>query len=349
MRQRIGCRVVLLGVALSQAATVCAQGTPAEFAELSLQDLLHIPLYETGASADRWTFSYQYSRLTLDGYQDGDSKISNSSLLWRLGQVRAQDNFPVLPTKITQQVHLFAAAYHDDDWALTVSVPYIKQSTDHISSVAGYDRFTIHSDGVGDMSLVGSFTISQRLLSRWTLSAGISLPTGSIDEKGDTPRGPGNQQLPYTMQLGSGTYDVPLSLSYQHWGQHQWSLTLSAKLRTGKNDRGYRLGNYWRLYGQYDLQGFDWGQPYLGIAYEDRQSIQGQDDDITVAGAYPYPASITNPDNFGGRQLDLSAGIRWAFGDHSLTSEVGVPVYQHLHGPQPREQWQLRIKYELGI
>ncbi|BFM17286.1 hypothetical protein R50073_34690 [Maricurvus nonylphenolicus] len=338
-----------MAAGFSLSATVSAQGTPAEFAELSLQDLLHIPLYESGVAAERWTFSYHYSRLTLDGYQDGDSKIAKSELLWRPGQTRSQDNYPVLPTEITQQVHLLAAAYQSDGWGLTLSLPYIKQSTDHISSIPGYDKFTIHSEGLGDVSVVGSYSLSQTLLSNWTLTAGLSFPTGSIDEKGDTPRAPGNQQLPYTMQLGSGTYDLPLSLRYQSWGQHQWSLALSAKLRTGKNDRGYRLGNYWRLSGQYDIQGFDWGQPYIGAAYEDRQAIHGQDDDLTVAGAYPYPASITNPDLFGGRQLDLKVGMRWSVAGHRFTSELGAPLYQHLNGPQPREQWQLRLKYELGI
>jgi hypothetical protein len=349
LRRFISAKWGLVIAGLCLPVTASAQGTPAEFAELSLQDLLHIPLYESDAPADRWIFSYHYSRLTLDGYQDGDSNLPNSELLWHPGQARSHTNYLVVPTKITQQIHLLAAAYQADGWGLTVSFPYIKQTTDHISRLPGYEKFTLQSEGLGDVSLVGSYTLSQALLSNWTLTAGVSLPTGSIDETGDTPRAPGNQQLPYTMQLGSGTYDLPVSLGYQHWGQHQWGITLSGMLRTGKNDRGYRLGNYWRLSGQYDIQGFDWGQPYIGAAYEDRQAIHGQDDDLTQAGAYPYPASITDPDLFGGRQLDLKIGVRWSVAGHRFSSELGVPLYQHLNGPQPREQWQLRVIYELGF
>ena len=73
------------------------------------------------------------------------------------------------------------------------------QSTDHISIIPGYDGFNISSEGVGDIALVVDSTVSQSLNSIWKIGAGLSMPTGSIDEEGDTPRAPGNQQLPYTM------------------------------------------------------------------------------------------------------------------------------------------------------
>ena len=38
---------------------------------------------------------------------------------------------------------------------------------------------------------------------------------GSIDEEGDTPRAAGDQQLPYTMQIGSGTWDLPAALVFE--------------------------------------------------------------------------------------------------------------------------------------
>jgi hypothetical protein len=46
----------------------------------------------------------------------------------------------------------------------------------------------------------------------------MRLPTGSIDEVGDTPRnGSGTlERLPYTMQLGSGTYDFAVFDEVQH-------------------------------------------------------------------------------------------------------------------------------------
>ena len=83
-----------------------------------------------------------------------------------------------------------------------VQIPFVMQSTDHISIVPGYDAFNISSEGIGDVTVVADTTLSQSLNSLWKAGAGVSIPTGSIDEEGDTPRAPGKQQLPYTMQLG---------------------------------------------------------------------------------------------------------------------------------------------------
>ena len=66
------------------------------------------------------------------------------------------------------------------------------------------------------------------------------MPTGSIDEEGDTPRAPGSQQLPYTMQLGSGTWDFPLFLSFRKYeARWDWGMDASYTLRTCSNDRDY--------------------------------------------------------------------------------------------------------------
>ena len=42
--------------------------------------------------ADPWSISYAYQNLTLDGYRTGTESRTNK-------------NYPVLPTKITQEVH----------------------------------------------------------------------------------------------------------------------------------------------------------------------------------------------------------------------------------------------------
>ena len=230
------------------------------------------------------------------------------------------------------------------DWRVHASMPYITQSTDHISIVPDYDHFTIDSDGSGAAVL----SVSHRLIATsediWWFTAGVSLPTGSIDEKGDTPRDVGNQQLPYTMQLGSGTYDFPVEFSYQSMGKHDFSLSMSAMIRTGKNDRDYRLGNSYSLSGTYRFNATANIKPFLGLAYQYRSAIHGQDDEITLAGAFPYPASITNPRLYGGKKVSAEMGVRWKFSEtYALSVSFSKPIYQNLNGPQPKENFQSGI------
>ena len=323
----------------------CAQSTPSEFAELSLDQLFDMNItdgQEQNHSESRWSFAYNFKSAEFRGYLDGDAKRSDSSVLWQgQGTTRTDSNFPILPTVIDQQVQIFSVGYRlNEDWRVHVSLPYITQSTDHISIVDDYDHFTIDTDGVGDAVL----SVSHRLVATsddvWWFTFGASLPTGSIDEVGDTPRDVGDQQLPYTMQLGSGTYDFPLEFSYKSLGEHDFSLSMSAMLRTGKNDRDYRLGNSYSISGRYKFHATAKLKPYLGMEYQYRSAIHGQDNEITFAGPFPYPASITNPKLYGGKKVSAQIGIRWQFSEfYALRAEFSKPVYQHLNGPQPKENY----------
>ncbi|MDO6840411.1 hypothetical protein Q4602_13075 [Paraglaciecola chathamensis] len=341
--------IVMCITAGSYSSLCMAQSTPSEFAELSLNELFEMDIADDTAkavAASPWTFAYNFKFAEFRGYLDGDAKRADSEVLWQgQGTQRSDENFPILPTVIDQQVHVFSMGYRiNADWRVHASIPYITQSTDHISIVPDYDHFTIDSDGSGDAVL----SVSHRLIATsediWWFTAGVSLPTGSIDEKGDTPRDVGDQQLPYTMQLGSGTYDFPVEFSYQSMGKHDFSLSMSAMIRTGKNDRDYRLGNSYSLSGTYRFNATANIKPFLGLAYQYRSAIHGQDDEITLAGAFPYPASITNPRLYGGKKVSAEMGVRWKFSEtYALSVSFSKPIYQNLNGPQPKENFQSGI------
>ena len=156
--------------------------------------------------------SYTYAVSDYDEYYIGNNSLSYDDVLFTPGaDTRTPNNYPVVPTEITQEVHAIRVAYDlTAETTIRAQLPLVMQSTDHISIVPGYDAFNISSEGLGDVAVVLDSTVAQSLNSIWKIGAGVSMPTGSIDEEGDTPRAPGNQQLPYTMQLGSGTWDVPL-------------------------------------------------------------------------------------------------------------------------------------------
>lgn len=322
-----------------------AQSTPSEFAELSLRELFELDIEKSSAQdvqSNHWILSYAFTTAEYDGYLDGDSSLRIDEVLWSGPQEQRTDkNFPIVPTVIRQQVHQLGVGYQLSlDWTFYLNVPIIEQSSDHVSIIPGYDEFNISTQGVGDIVVSANYRILDNETYSVRLTGGVSMPTGTIDEQGDTPRAPGDQQLPYTMQKGSGTWDFPLELTYQSKGQHDFSLSASAMLRTGTNDRNYRLGNHYRIGGKYRLPMNDrWGI-FAGGDFQYSQAINGQDDEITLDGPFPYPASITNPDLYGGRKLSVRGGAYWQINaQYQLSVELGRPVYQHLNGPQPRETW----------
>ncbi len=322
-----------------------AQSTPSEFAEMSLQDLLEQSVYEIDldqASSSPWTLSYQYKTVEFGGYLDGTKELTFDDVLWNgPGETRTAKNFPVVPTYITQEAHIVSLWYQfNSRWQGHISIPHIKQTTDHISIVSNYNHFVLTSEGVGDTSIAASYNWSNSDAGVWRLSFGVNLPTGSIDQEGDTPREPGDQQLPYTMQLGSGTYDFPLELSFQQTAENGFSGGLSANIRTGTNDRNYRLGNNYSVNGRYSMTLSPTFRTFAGLAFKYSDSIHGQDESILLNGPFRYPAGITNPDLFGGKRINAKIGLLWQISkDYRLNVELGAPVYQNLRGPQPKEKW----------
>jgi len=318
-----------------------AQSTPSEFAQMSLQELFNQSIYDTEKQriqTSPWTLNYQYKTAKFEGYLDGSKSLSFNDVKGPPSNGSGK-TFPVVPTTITQTAHIYSVGYQfNDQWQGHLSVPYIKQSTDHLSLVPDYETFTIETDGIGDAVMSASYTLNSESL---LLSLGVSLPTGSIDEQGDTPREPGDQQLPYTMQLGSGTYDFPIELSYQNSSAPNLSLKASATIRTGSNDRDYRLGNNYSLSGRYKTDLSSKLQGYAGLACQYSDAIHGQDDSLLVGELSTlYPASITNPDLYGGKKISTSLGLLWKITEgYQLNMELSKPIYQHLNGPQPKEKW----------
>jgi hypothetical protein len=328
-----------------------AQSTPSEMAEMSLQELFFEDVYDVDATSP-WTLVSQFKVVEFEGYLDGTQSVSYDEVLWDgpMGvEPRTANNFPVVPTVITQKAAIFAVGYKfSSQWQGSLLLPYINQETDHISSVPGYSNFTIETSGIGDIAAVALYSWYSSNKGFWGFSFGASLPTGSIDEEGDTPRPTEDdkEQLPYTMQLGSGTYDFSFAINYQYSGAHDINVGLSAKIRTGKNDRNYRLGNNYGLTGRYKFNLSPRLQPFIGLGFEYSEKIHGQDDSLVIPGlpVSPYPASITNPELFGGKKINLGLGLLWrVVKDFRLTVEGGAPLYQSLNGPQPKENWQTTV------
>ena len=111
-------------------------------------------------------------------------------------------------------------------------------------------RFQTNSQGLGDIPVKANY-VFHRLDNDWGSheiigTLGLSFPTGSINEKDVLPTSAGVAvQLPYPMQLGSGTYDPMLGFTYLGVspGAWSWGAQVSSILRLHDNDNDYRLGH----------------------------------------------------------------------------------------------------------
>lgn len=133
----------------------------------------------------RVMLSAVFGDMKMKGYRNGSSEVANSQVL---------DEFPVAPTEMVRNMYLISAMYGaTEKLSVMGAIPYSRAMMDHITR-AGV-RFSTQSEGIGDVRIIGFYLPRQPLGHLLQLGIGASLPTGSVDERDDTPSGP-KQVLP---------------------------------------------------------------------------------------------------------------------------------------------------------
>lgn len=280
--------------------------------------------------------SYRHMRGYMDGNLDGVGKESTAEVL---------ADFLVAPTDMTVEMHMFGAMTHiNNKFSAMIMAPYIRKKMNHVNRANV--TFQTKSAGMGDVKLTGAYELSNTKSSMHArdganiqLKFGLSLPTGSIDERDTTPLGV-NQLLPYPMQLGSGTYDPIIGISrVEKFDDWSWGNSAEALIRVGKNQAGYRLGDeyvatswiaknvYEKLSASARLEARYWGD----INGHDQRSNQAV-----------VPTS--RPDLRNGRRVDAVLGVNFYDGKQSRAGlEVGLPIYQYLDGPQLENDYRIML------
>jgi len=143
----------------------------------------------------KWQLRVKYMHMAMKDLLDGSSSISVKDVL---------RGFKVSPTEMDMDMTMFSLMVMiTHRLHIMMMYPYIVKSMDHITR-SGIE-FTTESRGSGDTKIKGAYALLQTPQQRLLIRFGMSLPTGSINERDNTPTG--RQQLPYPMQLGSGTFD----------------------------------------------------------------------------------------------------------------------------------------------
>jgi len=191
----------------------------------------------------------------------------------------------------------------------------------------------MRTSGFGNTELRGIFGITKPLVA----SLGLSIPTGDIKQNVEMM---GSQfRAPYDMQLGSGTFDLKPSLTYNALSEDalwNWGLQATYTYRPTDNDEGYRLGNNIKLT-SWLQRAIGPASTWLRLAFNDTGRIHGRDFEIqklldTTTGA-PTPGA--DPANYGGQRLDGLIGVSFAKGP----VEGGIPLVQDVNGLQLVNDW----------
>ena len=274
-------------------------------------------------------FSYRYMHMDMGGNRDGSRRISFEDTL-------AQ--FPVTPVSMTMDMHMFGAMYAPTDGLTAMlMLPYVEKSMDHITRTGG--MFRTRSSGLGDIKLAGLISIVNTSRHKLHFNAGVSLPTGSIGERDAIPINP-DSQLPYPMQIGSGTWDLLPGITYVGQADSfSWGVQLTGVVRLGTNSRDYSLGDRLQATAWAAVVLADWLSGSVRVVFENWGNVDGADPELM-----PGLVQTARPDLQGGDRVDIGIGFNVLLPDgflqgHRIAVEVIVPVHQNLDGPQMERDW----------
>jgi hypothetical protein len=278
-----------------------------------------------------WMSSYRFMNMTMNGLREGTNDISNTE--------GHETGYMVTPLEMGMSMHMVGIMFALSQKLTLMSMFNIVENDMNMQMInmAGMIMpFSTSSSGFGDVKISGLYNFLNKKDRTLHGQLGVSLPVGSIDETVTTPMSNGNKVvLPYSMQIGSGTFDSDFGLTYVRTTEKiSWGHQIKGTFRFGENSNDYTLGNECNLDNWLVLKVVNWLSVSGRLEGVIVEGISGANPDLN-----PMMVSTADTANYGGTYINSGIGlntyvIKGAFKDLQLGAEYELLLHQDLNGIQ---------------
>tara|TARA_R110002050_G_scaffold253424_1_gene391606 strand:- start:23681 stop:24694 length:1014 start_codon:yes stop_codon:yes gene_type:complete len=285
-------------------------------------------------------FSYRFMSMNMSDNLQSSKSISDNDIF---------NDYMVAPQNMQMQMHMLGAMYAPSD-KLTVMLManYLSNIMDSQSSMGS--QFTTKSQGFGDSSIALLYNFFKSNSHSLHTNVGLSIPTGSISKTDNTPM-MNNVKLAYQMQLGSGTWDPFIGLTYLgQSNSFSWGGQTIYKVRPSKNKYNYKQDNSLTTTGWGAIKVSNSVSLSTSLSYSKLNKIQGNDEDFN-----PMMMPLFNTANSGNQKLDAGLGLNYFTYKGGLKNlrfgaEIKKTIFQKVNGIQMKYNYiaVLGIQYVLG-
>lgn len=291
-------------------------------------------------------FSYRFMHMNMSELLNNSNLITNNDA--------HNAGYMVTPLKMPMKMHMLGVMYAvSDKVTLLAMAMYTQNDMDlQMRMPNGMTRsFSTASSGFGDVKIGALYKILNKNRQSLHGQLNISLPTGKIDAKDVTPMSSPNKiQLPYPMQIGSGTVDTDVALTYL--GQNDaisWGTQLKTTLRWGKNEQDYTFGNRYGLNSWFAYKTNNWLSLSVRLQGLIIDEINGNSPNLN-----PMMVTTADTKNSGGTYINSGLGFNVYIPKGSLKNvrfgfEYGCPVYQKPNGIQLKQQETLTLGIQYSL
>lgn len=274
--------------------------------------------------------SYRFMSMHMEGLVNSSGAISNNDV--------HDAGYMVTPLKMPMEMHMFGLMYAPSNKVTLLGmINIIKNDMNlQMKMMESSAPFSTSSSGFGDLKLGMIYNFLNKNQNSLHGNLTFSIPTGSFSKTDKTPMSASNEiQLPYPMQIGSGTFDTNLGITYL--GQRKtfsWGSQVKGTFRFGKNADDYALGDRYKLNNWLAIKATNW------LSFSAR--IEGIIvDKIRGVNANLKPMMVTTADtsNSGGKYINRAFGFnvyasKGKLKDLRLGFEYSNPFYQKPKGIQ---------------
>ena len=323
----------------------------------------HAPIMVMGDhmhKAGEYMMSLRQMNMRMKGNINGTNKLNDAQVLGQPNDnAMMPANLRVVPQEMDMKMTMLGAMYAPNNAVTLLAMVMQIDNEMVLQSYQGMmgdtpcaSTFISKTSGTGDTIIGALFRGGATPNGQWHSGLAVSLPTGAIDETGRpiTPMGCAqatmDMRLPYPMQLGSGSYELKPSLTYNgDWNKWRVGAQASAVMRLNDNDENYRLGDKAELQGWVMKNLTAWASASARLDISHQGKIDGKDSKI----ALPVQTAQTNFS--GGTLANFSLGVNLigqsgALRDHRLAIELVMPVHQDAFGVQMKREETLTIGWQ---
>ncbi|WP_299553716.1 transporter [Seonamhaeicola sp.] len=286
-------------------------------------------------------FSYRYMTMDMRQLRQGTDDVTNAA---------AHANYMVAPQDMIMNMHMLGAMYAPSDKiTLMVMANYLENDM-NLQMRSGM-RFATNTSGLGDITVGALYSLFNKNRQAMHAQVAAIIPTGSIEAKDVTPMSMGNAvQLPYPMQLGTGSFGAKLGLTYLgQCDKFSWGHQLTGNINVNDNDQDYKFGN------QYKLN--NWVAAKAGDNLSVSVRLEGVlIDEINGTSDLLNPMMVTTADiaNSGGTFINSGFGLNYIINNGSLkglrfAAECSTPLYQDLNGIQLKQNYNLTFGLQYAL
>ena len=317
MKQLLVC-IALLSLGISSVTSQCL---------LHSSSALSQPISVMGAHMHpkgELMFSYNLSYMDMNGMQEGNVPLAQDEVLNR---------YMMYSSKMKMPMHMVMGMYAISDKVnVMVMTHYMSCSMDMLHQM-GTMSHEMNSTvrGWGDTRITGLFKVFGNETTSIIAQGGLSLPTGSIENRDDMGMNP-HRNLGYAMQFGSGTVDLIGSIAHTKTSPvFSYGLQSGFIIRNGVNEQNYHLGNqyYATVWAGRTL----FNRLFLGVKTNGTiyQTVDGMDTDMDMM------SSTGDPKNTGYERVNGSVYLAWQpLKDENITLHVEyeTPLIDEVTGVQ---------------